>query len=432
VDSYLVDQLSGSARRRLHHPQRREVVLPTNQPWEGSTSAYFSVLPVDGKIRVYYRGSGPEGSPEVTCVAESEDGVHFTRPCLGLYEWQGSSDNNIVWQGAGTHNFTPLLDTNPAAPADQRFKALASDGEWPHCFLVPFVSADGYRWQRLREEPVITEGAFDSQNLAFWDPLRGLYVEYHRGFRNGVRDIMTSTSPDFLNWTTPVWLDYGDAPAEHLYTNAITPYFRAPQLYLGFPNRFLETRQKIAGAPGGAGVNDALLMCSRDMVHFERWREAFLYPTLDPENWTDRNNYVAWGLVPLNEREIGLYATDHYRHETACLVLYTLRTDGFASVTADMSGGQLLTRPLTCTGDTLEVNYATSAAGSLRFELCDEGGAAYPGLTLADSEVLFGNELAHTVTWSGGSRLGHLAGRQVRLRVELQDADLYSLQFVDQ
>ena len=428
VDDYMVDSLSGAAVRRMHHPQRRGIAFQTDAPWEGETSAYFAVVPVDGKIRLYFRGSGQEGTHEVTCVAESDDGIQFTRPKLGLFEWQGNKDNSIVWMGAGTHNFTPFLDANPAAPADQRFKALASVGAKAQ--LVAFVSADGYRWRKLRDEPVITEGAFDSQNLAFWDPERQLYVEYHRGFRDGVRDIMTATSPDFVTWTAPQWLDYGAAPKEHLYTNAITPYFRAPHIHVGFPNRFIEARKKVATHPG-PGVNDALLMSSRDMIHFERWREAFIYPTLDEENWTDRNNYVAWGIVPLNEREIAIYSTDHYRHKTARVVLNIVRTDGFASVYADASGGQLLTRPFTFTGRRLEINYATAAAGSLKFALCDEAGEAYPGFTLGDSEVLYGNELAHTVAWSAGSDVSSLAGQRVRLRVNLKDADLFALRFCD-
>lgn len=428
VDSYLVDGLSGAAVRRLHHPQRRGVAFALDQPWEGPTSAYFAVVPVDGKIRIYFRGSGQENSHELCCVAESEDGLHFTRPKLGLFEYQGSKDNSIVWMGAGSHNFTPFLDANPAAPADQRFKALASAG--PSAQLVPFVSADGYRWRKLREEPVITKGAFDSQNLAFWDPVRKLYVEYHRQGRDGVRDIMTATSPDFVTWPDPQFLDYGEAPKEHLYTNAITPYFRAPHLYLGFPNRLLENRKKVASHPN-LGVNDALLMSSRDMIHFERWREAFIYPSLDEENWTDRNNYVAWGIVPLNDREIAIYSTDHYRHETARLVLNTIRTDGFASVYAPMAGGQLLTRPFTFTGKRLEINYASSAAGSLRFALCDAEGKPYPGYSLAESETLYGNELAHTVSFKQGSDVSALAGKPVRLRVNLKDADLFSLRFCD-
>ena len=62
---------------------------------------------------------------EVTCYAESRDGIHWTKPELGLFEFNGSKQNNIVWDGPGTHNFTPFLDTNPACPPDAKYKALA-------------------------------------------------------------------------------------------------------------------------------------------------------------------------------------------------------------------------------------------------------------------------------------------------------------------
>jgi len=71
----------------------------------------------DGDLcRLYYRGSNNEGADfhQVTCYAQSRDGVTFTRPSLGLFEWEGSKDNNIVWTGPGEHNFAPFLDENPA------------------------------------------------------------------------------------------------------------------------------------------------------------------------------------------------------------------------------------------------------------------------------------------------------------------------------
>ncbi len=430
VDSFLVDALTGDAERRLHHPVAREIALALDRPWEGAASAYFAVMLDEGKIRLYYRGWAKiEKGQDCACVAESEDGIHFTRPNVGIFEWDGSTQNNIIWQGPGSHNFTPFKDPNPDAPPEHRYKALAS-GAGSTRGLVAFVSADGFRWAKLREEPVITKGAFDSQNLAFWDALRGEYVEYHRGFRNGYRDIMTCTSQDFVNWTEPVWLDYGDAPPEHLYTNAITPYFRAPHLYLGFPCRFVPGRKKVAEHKEG-GINDGVLMSSRDGLHFERWLEAFLRPSLDPKTWTDRNNYLAWGMVPTSDQEISLYSTEHYRYPTARLRRRTLRTDGFVSAHAGAEGGELLTRPLVFSGSRLVVNYQTSAIGSLRFELCDEAGDAYEGFSYASSDVLFGNQIAHEVTWQESPDLGSLAGRPVRLRVRLRDADLYSFRFAD-
>jgi hypothetical protein len=187
----------------------REVVLVADQPWEGNTSAYYTVFQDGDRYRMYYRGSHYDTATrraahaEVTCYAESRDGIRWEKPELGLHEFQGSTRNNIVWTGAGTHNFTPFKDENPAAPPESRYKALAGGSGG----LVALQSADGVRWSRIRDKPVITQGAFDSQNLAFWDPHAKVYREYHRAFR-GVRDIMTGTSDDFLTWTNPVFLEY--------------------------------------------------------------------------------------------------------------------------------------------------------------------------------------------------------------------------------
>ena len=422
VDSFMVDGLAGSAERRLHHPVPREAVLYFDKPWEGASSAYVTVMQDADRIRLYYRGSDLKDTHQVTCYAESRDGVHFERPNLGLFEFGGSKDNNIIWTATGVHNFAPFLDTNPNCPPDQRYKAVAGGG------LIALVSADGVRWRKLVEEPVITEGAFDSQNLAFYDNLRGEYVCFLRDFANGVRAIRRATSKDFVNWTTPEWLDFGSAPAEHLYTNATVPYFRAPHIYLAFPKRFMPERTKDP-SHGDPGVSDGVLMSSRDGLLWERWVEGFLRPGPDPKNWTQRSNMICWGLIPSSEQEISIYWSEHYCHDSAHLRRGTIRTDGFVSAHAGVPGGEVLTRPFTFTGKSLSVNYATSGAGSARFELCDGAGKPLEGFSLADSEVLFGDEIAHTVSWRGGNDVGTLAGRPVRLRVRLEDADLYSFRF---
>ncbi len=174
-----------------------------------------------------------------------------------------------------------------------------------------------------------------------------------------------------------------------------------------------------------------MLMSSRDGLHWERWAEGFLRPGPDERAWTDRNNYIAWGLAPTSETEISLYWTEHYRDPTYHLRRGTVRTDGFVSVHAGASGGEMLTRPLTFTGKQLVVNYETSAVGTLQFALCDEAGQPYEGFSLADSDRLFGNEIAHDVNWQGRTDVGSLSGKPVRLRVRLRDADLYSFRFAE-
>ena len=132
ADSHLIDRLAGDARQQLHRPTPREVAVVMDQPWEGNAVNYVTVFQ-DGELyRMYYRGADVqydkdgyrETHREVYCYAESKDGIHWTKPKLGLFDFNGSKDNNIVWDGLGQHNFTPVQDANPAAAADAKYKAI--------------------------------------------------------------------------------------------------------------------------------------------------------------------------------------------------------------------------------------------------------------------------------------------------------------------
>jgi len=200
ADDHLIGRLTGKAELRLHHPQPREVALVTDRPWEGNAVNYVTVFRDGDVYRMYYRGADEVYTKdgyrsrhrEVYCYAESRDGVHWTRPDLGLFAFDGSRKNNIVWDGLGGHNFTPFKDANPAAGPEAKYKALAYGDTKGGRGLYAFRSADGIHWSLLSDKPVVTRGAFDSQNLAFWDTARGEYREYHRDFRNG-RDIRTAS-----------------------------------------------------------------------------------------------------------------------------------------------------------------------------------------------------------------------------------------------
>lgn len=434
IDDYLIDGMSGGAERRLQHPIPREVVLTLDQPWEGKASAYFSVVKDGKRIRIYYNGRPeyPKGGSQTTCVAESEDGIHFSRPKLGLIDFKGSKENNMVWRlGPSGHNFTPFLDPNPAAPPDQRYKAVAYHPKGGG--LAAYASPDGINWRTLSDEYIIGPPGPDSQNLAFWDADKKRYFMYYRRAdtdpkRSKLRSIWKAESEDFIHWAALQPLQYEDERMEHMYINTIRPYFRAPHIYVGTPARFVPRRKKIAEHPEN-GISDTVLMCSRDGLLFNRWEEAFLRPGPEPEVWTDRNNYFAWGMVQTTPEEISMYWTEHYRHPGMRLRRGTIRTDGFVSVHAGGKQGEMLTRPFIFSGNKLIINYATSAVGSLLFELCDPSGRPIKGFSLADSEVLFGNEIEHAVNWKRKSDIGSLAGQPVRLRVRLYDADMYSIRF---
>ncbi len=416
---------------KLHQPVKREIVLTTDQPWEGHTCAYFSVLQDKDKVLMYYRGSSggsDHSDAQVTCVAESTDGIHFTRPRLNLIEAGGTTANNVVWRGVESHNFSPFLDTNPACPPEQRFKALGGvkqpgknwhQGETPGG-LYAFASADGVHWKKMRDTPVITKGAFDSQNLAFYDTTRSRYTCFSRIFINKVRAVQSNHSPDFLTWTEPVPHTYAEGvPWEHFYTSATVPCPTAPHLFLSFPKRFITTRHKVPEHKD-KGVSDAVFMSSRDGVHWDRpFLEAWVRPGPDLQNWTDRNNMTANGIVVTGPGEWSLYISEHYRHPDHRIRRLTVRKQGFASIHADAKGGSITTKPLRATGSRLLLNYATSAAGSLTIEALDQTGSV-----VATSAELYGDEFE-----APALDLTKHSGQTITLRVTMNDADLYALRF---
>jgi hypothetical protein len=469
VDDFLVEQISGELSFRLHSPTRREIVFKTDAPWEGNASAYQSIFRDGEIVRMYYRGchyrhGGPaaealEDHPWYLCYAESRDGIRWTRPDLGLFEFQGSRANNIVLTpeavaevGGDPAHTAVFKDVNPACPADERYKIIIL-GSKPHG-LYALNSGDGIRFRLMSPTPLVTEGAFDSQNLAFWDPVRREYREYHRDFRDGIRGIRTSASEDFRSFPSPEWLRYPGVPDEHLYTNQIQPYYRAPHILMGFPMRYTERgwSDPILDLPGqserlararvqsryGMAVTDAVFMTSRDGVTFKRWPEAFIRPgPRERRSWVYGDNFVFWGMVETQSdledapNEISLYVTEGYWEGTETEIRRsTIRLDGFVSLNASAAGGEMVTKPLIFDGGNLRLNFETSGAGGIQVEIQDESGTPFPGYTLSDCPLIPGDRLNHVVRWKNkGGDVRSLAGRAVRLRFVLKDADLYAFQF---
>ena len=482
VDDALVDHLAGKADLRLHQPTPQNVAVTTDAPWEGNGTNYVTVFQDGDKYRMYYRGShysyleGKDrpNTRDLYCYAESADGIHWTKPELGLFDWNGSKQNNIVWDGVGAHGFAPFRDTNPHCPPAAAYKALGVGGSQHG--LYAFQSPDGLHWTLIKPEPIITVGAFDSLNIAFWDAECGVYREYHRDVRDG-RAIRPSSSPGFVNWTEPEYLIYAaqvdssrtnDDPADvkdpvgasypfgrvsELYTNQIAPYYRAPHLLLGFPTRYIDRgwtesakllprydyRQvRAKGSPReGTAVTDGMFICSRDRKQFTVWPESFVRPGLRTrDSWFYGDTYQNWGLVETKSAiedgpaELSLYLTERTLQETgAVLRRYSLRMDGFVSLYGPLVGGQLLTKPITFAGNQLTLNLSTSAAGSVRIEIQNNEGQAIPGFALGDCHEVYGDDLERIVSWKNDPDLGALAGQTVRLRFEVKDADVYSFRF---
>lgn len=468
VDHYLIAKLT-HARLTLHRPQAREIAMRFDEPWEGNTSGYPTIMRDGDVLKMIYRGHRMvwdggrlrmSHSP-VVCYAESQDGITWQKPEVRKFPLLGSMAkqvadplaNNIVWPGSSySGTFVPFLDTHPRCPPEEKFKAVGGNHKTG---LHLFTSPDARTWKK-REQAIFKQGALDSMNVVFWDPHQATYVLYYRTVVEGRRSVAMTTSPDLRKWSEPVALIYPGSPPQQMYTNGIQPYARAPHLRVGFPTRYtarkmtdalralepVPLRAELAAAYArvGSDLTDGLFMSSRDGVRFHRWDEAFLRPGLQARgqrsNWMYGDNYQSYGLFETASadagapREISMLVSEGYwREGHTRLRRYAIRLDGFVSVQAPYSGGELLTKPLRFTGEQLRVNFSTSAAGSVRVEIQDAAGRPLPGFTLADSEELVGDSIDQPVRWSD-AQVERLANRTVRLRFVMSDADLYAFQFV--
>ncbi len=435
VDRWLVHDLQG-VTFQLHTP---ELAPPVDPP--RPQGHYATVLRDGDRFQFYYRGDKDpkvgwkthgwevyhEG--EVTLVAESKDAIHWTLPKLGLFEHPSFPAGNIMLMDEFlvNHNFTPFIDTKPGTPPDQKYKALGGLAYQPSPMyeeirarrgpggLKAFVSPDGIHWKKLQEQAVIPEDwgkYFDSQNYAFWSESEQCYVCYFRRFIKGCRGIARTTSQDFIHWTDLVEME-ANLPHEHLYTSCTQPYFRAPHIYVATPTRFMDQR---------GAATDILFMTTRGGGKYERtFTQAFIRPGLSKDKWGNRANYAAIGIHQTGATEMSLFLTGGRR--------YTLRLDGFASINAPLSGGELITKPFKFTGTKLEINYSTSAAGRVRVELQDADGKALPGFALDDCLPIYGDDIARFVKWKASEDVSAFAGKPVRLRFAMEDADLFSLRF---
>ena len=124
VDRFLIDTLT-NATLQLHRPTYAGIVLRRELPWEGTFAFSYVTLIKDGdRYRMYYRTypggeTADGGTKEMTCYAESSDGIHWVKPELGIFEILGTKKNNAVLAGMApyTHNFAPLLDARPGVAA---------------------------------------------------------------------------------------------------------------------------------------------------------------------------------------------------------------------------------------------------------------------------------------------------------------------------
>jgi hypothetical protein len=159
VDDFLIESLDG-LELKLHHPRSAGKVLTLDKPWEGATCDYQVVIKDQDRYRMYYRGSSHKGytipsflkpgevvqpeHPQYAVYVESQDGISWTRPNLGIVEFNGSKENNIIlgkttlfWRVTDPTTWRPFETITPRQSppsATKRWEVVPSTTS--RCFTV--------------------------------------------------------------------------------------------------------------------------------------------------------------------------------------------------------------------------------------------------------------------------------------------------------
>ena len=461
---------STRVRLRVNTPyQDPEPVLVGDKPWEQRTCAYSTVLLDDGKFRMWYDVINLDDEGKQTrrhvCYAESRDGVHWEKPNLGLVEYEGSKENNIVappnsdssQQGASVFR-------DDHGPASQRYKLWTkyepSDEEQKKGIkrgLWTMASPDGLRWELLQNEgsPLRCGCAADSQAVCFWDKDLGKYVGLVRMKKGETKtrerdcSVGLVISDDFRNWTLAKEVFRADEniavptdnvrnqPFVNLYTPVGIKVPGTPNAYVLLPTPYYHW----AKPEGYPATIDVGIATSRDLENWwqperSEW-EPFLRHGLDGSA-TSGMLFLNPSVVEVGDEywfyytAIGADHSSSAKKETKGGVFRArLYRDRFICVEANYDVGEFTTPVLTFGGDKLEVNMDGSAGGWLQVEIQSADGRPIDGYRLdqCDSRIR-GNSLNKQVSWQDKENLSELIGKPVKLRFVMRSMRLYAFRFV--
>ncbi len=452
LDPAFLEQSQGAALR-VNPPHAREVVIRPDKPWEQLMITFFlTVRDEDGKLRMWYVCRDKANQPNVA-YAESRDGLHWTKPSLGLVEYDGNTDNNLV----GLTSLEGVVFADPNAPAPERYAYvthLITEG------MVRFHSPDGLHWQR-DPQPLLRLGA-DTQNVTFWDTRLSRYVLYLRGWYRGAdkkmyrkvvrAEIPSLTSPLPIEATEKshrIWgkdkvavideefptvfaADEHDPPNSDVYNISAQPYPLDPRWYVGFPSMFQRERTT------SDGRLEMHFTGSRDGVKWHRYdRTPYVKPGLAGSDSASMI-YMGTGLVVRGD-EIWQYGTGYQsrhgdrearqRKTDGVIYRYLQRVDGFVSLDFEAGGGRCQTRPVKVEGARLLLNVDTGALGELRVALLDEREQPIQGFSRDACAHLRTNSTGAEVTWNPAADLSALRGREVKLEFTGTRTKLYSFRF---
>ena len=357
-----------------------------------------SDTPQEKRATVRYR---PRGREMGVCYATSKDGLAWTKPELGLVEFQGGKANNLVVRGP--HGAGVFKDRREADP-QRRYKMLY---QGMHVRFSP----DGLHWGAAIRCPQIAARG-DTHNNAFWSPEFGKYVGITRLW-DGQRIVGRTESADFLHWTKAAEVLRGDK-ANQTYA---MPVFRYADIYLGLVMVFRPRPNRV----------HCELTWSPDTLTWHRVDPGTpLIPLSEKQGDYDWGCAYAAACPVILEDQIRLYygASNgtHHGWRDGFLALATLRPDGFAGYEPADPGtpAVVVTQPVACSGKTLRVT-ADARGGSLRVTVLNADGRR-----LATGKPITADATDAPVVFEGGADLAASRGKRIRLRFELTRAKLYA------
>ena len=458
---------SDSVELHVSPPTLRGPIFEGERPWEAGYLRSATILQDGDTVKMWYGchppGKNGELGPAYFCYATSLDGVHWERPELGLVEYQGSKQTNILAPGEelppGQHVF---LD--PKAPAGQRYKALwAKSRPLDEAGLYISFSRDGIHWEKHPQR--LLHLVPDTQNMVVYDPNRDKYLAYVRAW-DPLRKVACavienllepwpydeSVEPFYELWgkgeTPPPGREFPhamsydelDPPETDLYTAAVSIYPWAESVYVGFPSAYGHFPEPPESKYSNDGLVEPQLAVSRDGLRFERPDRGRAYIPLGVRGTMNGGSvYVCPGMARFGDEIYQYYGGQAHSHgeyvgfeELRGIGRYCLavqRLDGFMSADAAYTGGWLVTPPISFSGCELELNIDCKAIGHATVELRDEHDLPVKGFAAEDCDLIRGNHIHYTVAWRGNSDVSALAGRPVRMKLVMRNARLFAFRF---
>ncbi len=468
LDAAVVEQQAG-LERVFHAAEKhpRNPLLKPDKPWEGKGYGTVvdggTVMADEGKLRMWYLADLAKPVGYRICYAESDDGLTWTKPSLGLVEFQGSRDNNIVLDATvdpaqRTVSYTTFVSVikrpRDADPA-RRFalycyyhvvELTAAGAFGKFVSLTPRVafSPDGLRWTFAPDEG--RKGLFASGDVVqfFRDPYQDRYfATWKTGNRRG-RAAGVAVSPDGLKWTKPVEgpvfvADDLDPDDSQIYGLGAFAY---QGLYLGMPWIYHSRWFKYGGYTDARMYEcekdspctmDTQLAWSWDLINWTRTPDRQPFLALGAEGSFDAGMAVpAKEPVLVGDRLFFYYGAFPGRHNEgakfprATIGLATLRLDGFCSMHAGTQEGWLLSRREGMTTPRVAVNASVRPGGSLTAELLDKDNKPLAGFARGDCVPFTGDSVRHTLVWKTAQFAPEQLAGDKKVRFYLADADLYS------